>query len=99
MTAFASRAVLDALSRAGVLLDVRGPLPDELTGITDDSRHVTPGGLFVAVRGTARDGHDFLPSLEGRAGAAIVEDASRTTLPVCVVRDARHAAPVAEAAG
>jgi UDP-N-acetylmuramoyl-L-alanyl-D-glutamate--2,6-diaminopimelate ligase len=98
MTAFASRAVLDALSRAGVLLDVRGPLPDELTGITDDSRHVTPGGLFVAVRGTARDGHDFLPSLEGRAGAAIVEDASRTTLPVCVVSDARRAAPVAAAA-
>jgi len=98
MTAFASRAVRDALSRAGVLRDVRGALPDELTGITDDSRQVTPGALFVAVRGTARDGHDFLPSLEGRAGAAIVEDPSRTTLPAFVVSDARRAAPIAAAA-
>src|SRR5689334_4992409 len=98
MRAFTSRTVRDALSAAGILRDVRGPVPDEFTGITDDSRQVTDGGLFVAVRGTARDGHDFLPSLEGRAGAAIVEDASRTTLPVYVVSDARRAAPVAAAA-
>jgi UDP-N-acetylmuramoyl-L-alanyl-D-glutamate--2,6-diaminopimelate ligase len=98
MTAFASRLVREALARAGVLRDVRGALPDELTGITDDSRHVTPGGLFIAVRGTARDGHDFLPALENQAGAAIVEDASRTTLPAFVVSDARRAAPIAAAA-
>jgi UDP-N-acetylmuramoyl-L-alanyl-D-glutamate--2,6-diaminopimelate ligase len=98
MTAFASRLVREALARAGVLREVRGALPDELTGITDDSRHVTPGGLFVAVRGTARDGHDFLPALESQAGAAIVEDASRTMLPAFVVSDARRAAPIAAAA-
>ena len=98
MTSFASRAVRDALARAGVLRDVRGTMPDELTGISDDSRHVGPGALFVAVRGTARDGHDFLAALEGRAGAAIVEDPSRTTLPAFVVSDARRAAPIAAAA-
>jgi UDP-N-acetylmuramoyl-L-alanyl-D-glutamate--2,6-diaminopimelate ligase len=78
MTSFASRVVRDALSRAGVLREVRGAMPDELTGITDDSRQVGPGSLFIAVRGTARDGHDFLPSLADRAAAAIVEDGSRT---------------------
>ena len=98
MTPFASRIVRDALARAGVLREVRGSLPDELTGITDDSRQVDPGSLFVAVRGTARDGHDFLPALAERAGAAIVEDPSRTTLPAFVVTDARRAAPVAAAA-
>jgi UDP-N-acetylmuramoyl-L-alanyl-D-glutamate--2,6-diaminopimelate ligase len=98
MTPFASRAIRDALTRAGVLREVRGTLPDELTGITDDSRQVGPGSLFVAVRGTARDGHDFLEALADRAGAAIVEDASRTTLPAFVVTDARRAAPIAAAA-
>jgi UDP-N-acetylmuramoyl-L-alanyl-D-glutamate--2,6-diaminopimelate ligase len=98
MTSFASRVVRDALSRAGVLRAVRGAMPDELTGITDDSRQVGPGSLFIAVRGTARDGHDFLPSLADRAAAAIVEDASRTSLPAFVVSDARRAAPVAAAA-
>jgi UDP-N-acetylmuramoyl-L-alanyl-D-glutamate--2,6-diaminopimelate ligase len=98
MTAFASRLVREALTRAGVLREVRGAVPDELTGIADDSRHMAPGGLFVAVRGTARDGHDFLPALDRQAGAAIVEDASRTTLPAFVVSDARRAAPVAAAA-
>jgi len=98
MTSFPSRAVRDALARTGVLLEVRGAWPDELTGITDDSRQVSQGSLFVAVRGTARDGHDYLGAIADRAGAAIVEDASRTTLPVFVVSDARRAAPIAAAA-
>src|SRR6185503_8056120 len=97
MTSFASRAVREALARAGVLRDVTGAMPDELTAITDDSRQVGPGALFIAVRGTARDGHEFLPALADRAGAAIVEDASRTTLPAFVVTDARRAAPIAAA--
>ncbi|HUQ83486.1 MAG TPA: UDP-N-acetylmuramoyl-L-alanyl-D-glutamate--2,6-diaminopimelate ligase [Gemmatimonadaceae bacterium] len=95
LTPFASKPVRDALERAGVLVEVRGELPDTLAGITDDSRQVTPGSLFVAVRGTARDGHDFLAAIADRASAAIVEDASRTTLPALVVSDARRAAPIA----
>ena len=98
MTPFTSRAIRDALERAGVLLAVTGAMPNDLTGISDDSRQVVPGSLFIAVRGTARDGHDFLPALADRAGAAIVEDASRTTLPAFVVSDARRAAPIAAAA-
>ena len=98
MTAFASQLVRDSLARAGVLRDVRGEMPAELTGITDDSRQVSAGSLFVAVRGTARDGHDFLAGIADRAGAAIVEDASRTALPAFVVTDARRAAPIAAAA-
>ncbi len=98
MTSFSSRAVRDALARAGVLREVRGALPEELTGITDDSRQVGQGSLFVAVRGTARDGHDFLSAIADRAGAAIVEDVSRTSLPAIVVSDARRAAPIAAAA-
>ena len=97
MTGFGSALVRDALARAGVLIEVRGAMPDHLTAITDDSRQVAAGALFVAVRGTARDGHDFLAGVADRAAAAIVEDASRTTLPAFVVSDARRAAPIAAA--
>ena len=97
MTGFGSAPVRDALARAGVLIEVRGAMPEHFTAITDDSRQVGAGALFVAVRGTARDGHDFLAGVADRAVAAIVEDASRTTLPAFVVSDARRAAPIAAA--
>jgi UDP-N-acetylmuramoyl-L-alanyl-D-glutamate--2,6-diaminopimelate ligase len=91
-----------ALQRAGLLVAASGPLPSAVAAITDDSRAVTRGSLFVAVRGTARDGHEFLPvAAEAGATAAIVEDgprASAAALPALVVRDGRRAAAVAAAA-
>jgi UDP-N-acetylmuramoyl-L-alanyl-D-glutamate--2,6-diaminopimelate ligase len=96
---FPLQRVADALARAGLLLERRGALPGLAHGITDDSRRAGPGALFIAVRGAALDGHDFLAAAEERgAVAALVEDASRTTLPSLVVRDGRRAAAVAAAA-
>lgn len=71
-------------------------MPESFSDITDDSRHVTRGSLFVAMRGAAFDGHDYLGvAATSGASGAIVEDPARTTLPSFVVRDARHAAAVA----
>ena len=51
------------------------------------------------MRGSARDGHEFLAQAEAAgAVAAIVEDAGRTTLPSIVVREGRRAAAIAAAA-
>lgn len=90
--------IVSALERAGVLESVRGTLPQEVSGITDDSRRAQPGILFLAVRGSTRDGHDYL---EGAAAAgvaaAMVEDASRTSLPAIVVTEGRRAAAIAAA--
>src|ERR1700750_3461148 len=91
--------IVQALDEAGLLVERRGALPHSIAGITDDSRAVTDGSLFVAVRGTARDGHEFLDAASGKgATVAIVQDPSRTTLPAIVVNDARRAAAVAGAA-
>ncbi len=92
-------AIRDALARAGLLAGERGALPSQLVAITEDSRAVVRDGCFVAVRGSARDGHDFLPQVEasGAACAIIAEDAS-TALPALLVRDTRAAAAVAAAA-
>jgi UDP-N-acetylmuramoyl-L-alanyl-D-glutamate--2,6-diaminopimelate ligase len=51
--------------------------------------------LFMAVRGSARDGHDFLGAAASNgAVAAVVDDPSRTTLPAIVVNDTREAVAV-----
>ena len=71
-------------------------MPASFTDITDDSRRVTKGALFVAMRGGTFDGHDYLEAATAAgAAAAIVEDPSRTDLPTFVVRDGRRAAAVA----
>jgi len=59
----------------------------EITGITEDSRRVRPGALFVAVRGTSLDGHAFMAEAIGRGAAAVVaERTGAIPLGVPVVR-------------
>ena len=93
---FSPGSTVTALERAGLLAGVRGVLPEWVEGISDDSREVTPGSLFIAIRGSARDGHDYLErASELGASAVMVEDPDRTTLPAIVVREGRKAAAVA----
>jgi UDP-N-acetylmuramoyl-L-alanyl-D-glutamate--2,6-diaminopimelate ligase len=92
------KAIRTALAESGLLVGVRGEIPAEASGISDDSRKVVRGDLFIAVRGWNTDGHDFLDSAAQRGAAiAIVEDPSRTTLPSLIVREGRRAAAVASA--
>ena len=91
--------IREALHRAGLLTGESGTLPASVHTITDDSRAVSAGTLFIAIRGAERDGHSYLAvAAERGATAAIVDDASRTTLPALVVTDTRRAAAVAAAA-
>ena len=46
----------------------------EVTGVAFDSREVTPGDLFVALKGEHADGHDYIPkALAAGAGGLIVD--------------------------
>jgi UDP-N-acetylmuramoyl-L-alanyl-D-glutamate--2,6-diaminopimelate ligase len=88
-----------ALEQAGLLVEVRGALPESVSAITDDSRDAGAGACFVAVRGSARDGHAFLPQVEqGGAAMVIVAQDAQTSLPALVVRETRAAVAVAAAA-
>jgi UDP-N-acetylmuramoyl-L-alanyl-D-glutamate--2,6-diaminopimelate ligase len=53
-------------------LAVEGPLDQEISGITYDSRRVMPGNLFVAFRGERTDGHRFVEAAIDRGAAAVV---------------------------
>ena len=96
---FALDTITAALEREGLLVGVKGDLPESFEAISDDSRQVVPSSLFIAVRGSTRDGHDYLDrARELGASAAMVEDESRTTLPAILVREGRKAAAVAAGA-
>lgn len=56
------------------LLAGLAPLPADdrvITGLTDDSRRVRPGDLFLAVQGLRRHGLEFLPAVQAAGAAAI----------------------------
>jgi len=92
------QAIKNALAERGLLVGVKGEIPAAATGISDDSRKVTAGEVFIAVRGWNADGHDYLDAAAKRgAVAAIVEDPSRTSLPALEVREGRRAAALASA--
>ena len=64
----------------------------EVSGLTDDSRVVTPGGVFVALRGIAADGHEHAGEALARGAALIVcESELPLDVPTCVVPSGRFA--------
>jgi UDP-N-acetylmuramoyl-L-alanyl-D-glutamate--2,6-diaminopimelate ligase len=64
------------------------------TGVTHDSRRVTPGAVFVALRGFHADGAAFAPQAVASGAAAVVAEqppAGGVAVPWVVVPDARLA--------
>ena len=99
MTVIPVARIVRALEQEGLLRQQFGRIPASVTSVADDTRALNPGGLFVAVHGSARDGHDFLAEAERRgATLAVVEVEGRTTLPTFLVSDGRRAAAVLAAA-
>jgi UDP-N-acetylmuramoyl-L-alanyl-D-glutamate--2,6-diaminopimelate ligase len=54
------------------VLQIKGTADLTLSGITFDSRKVVPGVLFVAVRGTQSDGHDYIAGAVASGASAVV---------------------------
>jgi UDP-N-acetylmuramoyl-L-alanyl-D-glutamate--2,6-diaminopimelate ligase len=64
--------------------------PIEIRGVTDDSRAVEPGMLFVAIKGLHVDGHDYVERAAGRGAAAVIVERPlpEITLPQLIVERA-----------
>jgi UDP-N-acetylmuramoyl-tripeptide--D-alanyl-D-alanine ligase len=78
--------------------NARGELPRGSTtfsAVSTDTRTITPGALFVALRGENHDAHDHLADAVARgATAVVVSDARRAdglSVPVYAVDDTLHA--------
>ena len=53
-------------------IEIIGSEKKNITNVVNDSRQVSQGSLFVAVRGCTVDGHTFIPLLQYSGVAAIV---------------------------
>ena len=81
--------LVGALPRA----KVRGLTDVKVEAITNDSRRVAPGSLFVAYHGVSADGHDFVRQAVDRGAVAVVAERklSSVGVPLVVVPDGREA--------
>ncbi len=66
----------DLLSMTGATLRAPGRI-SEFSAFAHDSRQITPGELFIAVRGERRDGHDFIEEAIQQGAAGIIAEIER----------------------
>ena len=86
------KTLKDILYRVSVE-SIDGDRDLKISGITQDSRKVKTGFLFVAISGVDMDGHDFIKSAIENGAAAIVLEKDMPTVNVAkiLVKDAREA--------
>ena len=71
---------------------INGTLPEAVSGLSIDSRTISPGEAYFAIKGDVHDGHDFVAAaLKAGAALAVVEAAQRdrfaSDAPLLVVDD------------
>ncbi|MEX2271555.1 MAG: Mur ligase family protein [Vicinamibacterales bacterium] len=83
-----------ALAALAESFDIRGDRVTPIHDVTEDSRDVRPGSLFVAIPGTSDDGHRYIADATARGAAAVAierTDAAPAGLPTVIVPSARTA--------
>ncbi|MBI3275842.1 MAG: UDP-N-acetylmuramoylalanyl-D-glutamyl-2,6-diaminopimelate--D-alanyl-D-alanine ligase [Methylocystis sp.] len=75
---------------------ISGGAPRDVGGVSIDTRTLEPGDLFFAIKGDARDGHEFVrAAFEHGAAAAVVDEPHASSLaglgPLFVVRNVQAA--------
>jgi UDP-N-acetylmuramoyl-L-alanyl-D-glutamate--2,6-diaminopimelate ligase len=66
--------VADRLRDAQLLLAYEGPESTTISGVSQDSRDVSPGDVFLAWKGVDHDAHDYVaPAVEAGAVAVVLE--------------------------
>lgn len=73
-------------------LEIRGELPQTITGLQYHTGRVSEGQLFFCLKGYVVDGHHYLPqALERGAVVAVVQDFQPVAIPQIRVADSRLA--------
>ena len=71
---------LSELAR-GFALSSPDDVDPEISGISEDSRRISPGILFVAVPGSALDGHAYIPQAIAQGAAAVAVERAGAVPP------------------
>ncbi len=77
--------VADTRAAPGEVILAHGDPAAQVTGVTQDTRRLQPGDLFVAIPGFERDGSEFIREAISRGAAAIAAEES-PSLPVPFIR-------------
>ena len=64
------KILMNLLSR--LICEIKGNENIEVSNITSDSREVQEGAMFLAVRGTATDGHDYIEKAQEQGAKVVV---------------------------
>ena len=85
--------LLPWISNAAMLNVVGDGAKDEFLGVSTDSRSVSNGNLFIALRGERFDAHDFLHDVVAQGAAAVVAERvpEGFAAPALIVPDTRAA--------
>jgi UDP-N-acetylmuramoyl-L-alanyl-D-glutamate--2,6-diaminopimelate ligase len=85
--------LLAALRGQVEILEQRGDVSCPVQAITDDSRAVTAGSLFVAVKGERVDGHGFVEQAIKAGAVAVIAQSPVASgpIPFALVADSRKA--------
>jgi UDP-N-acetylmuramoyl-L-alanyl-D-glutamate--2,6-diaminopimelate ligase len=89
--------VARVLRAADLLVEGRGPGDPAVLGVSQDSRTVRPGELFLAWQGAQSDAHAFVAAAAaaGAVAAVVERPVPGAAIPQLVVRDGRVAAALA----
>ncbi len=64
----------------------------EITSIHANSREVKPGGLFIAIKGFVKDGHDYIEeAFKNKAAVVVAQKANENNRKIIQVKDTRKA--------
>src|SRR5512138_457630 len=94
LTGFVKRELPELVHELPVPLLSCSELPGiQVSGISEDSREIKPGFIFVATQGMTTDGHRFIPQALAQGAVAIVGTQSLLDLPVPYIQvpDSRQA--------
>jgi UDP-N-acetylmuramoyl-L-alanyl-D-glutamate--2,6-diaminopimelate ligase len=89
--------IAHVLREHGLDIELRAPEDAAVRGVSQDSRRVSPGDLFLAWKGTAFDAHDFVAeaAASGAAAALVERFVEGVDLPQLRAKDGRLAAGIA----
>ena len=71
--------ILDRILKDCGTVSTEGCTSIEISAVCNDSRKVVPGALFVAVKGYASDGHNFIRTAAEKGASAIIYEDQQTT--------------------